>query len=64
MSGLDDLIKGVAGGKALAAAGFGGALLVLMNRPAFADQTTDITIARGTDWAAFSVSSEVCAEAS
>ena len=34
--------RGVMGGGALAAAGFGGALLTLMARPAFADQSMDV----------------------
>jgi rubrerythrin len=36
------LTKGIGGGRALAAIGMGGALLALMARPAFADQSTDI----------------------
>ncbi|MDQ1433516.1 MAG: hypothetical protein QOF59_332 [Actinomycetota bacterium] len=36
------LARGIGGGKALAAAGVGGALLALMARPAFADQSADV----------------------
>jgi hypothetical protein len=36
------LAKGVMGGGALAAAGFGAALVALMSTPAFADQTADV----------------------
>ena len=36
------LASGIGGGRALAAAGVGGALLALMARPAFADQTADV----------------------
>ena len=36
------LTRGIGGGPALAAAGAGGALLALMARPAFADQTADV----------------------
>lgn len=36
------LAHGIGGGKALAAAGVGGALLALMARPAFADQSADV----------------------
>jgi len=36
------LTRGVGGGRALAAAGVGGALLALMARPAFADQSADV----------------------
>jgi LmbE family N-acetylglucosaminyl deacetylase len=36
------LTRGIGGGRALAAAGVGGALLALMARPAFADQTADV----------------------
>jgi Ferritin-like domain len=36
------LAHGIGGGRALAAAGLGAALLALMARPAFADQTTDV----------------------
>ena len=36
------LAHGIGGGRALAAAGLGGALLALMARPAFADQTADV----------------------
>ena len=35
-----------------------------MTQPTSDDHSTDETIARGTECAAFSVSSEVCAEAS
>jgi hypothetical protein len=36
------LTRGIGGGRALAAVGAGGALLALMARPAFADQTADV----------------------
>jgi hypothetical protein len=36
------LARGIGGGQALAAAGVGGALLALMARPAFADQSADV----------------------